>query len=148
MPKRLAIVSSGGATCGIASYSRVLSANLAACGLAAEHLTFDESLMRSKSAADARLADADVDALAAKLGVYDLVNIQFEGGIFGSRMDHAVERLRRLMAQSRSLIFTPHSIEKPAVHPHPWLHSASLLLRGRWRKRRDFRHTQRHMRGW
>jgi glycosyltransferase involved in cell wall biosynthesis len=148
MPKRLAIVSSGGATCGVASYSRILSANLAACGIAADHLTFDEGLMRSGSAADARLADCDIDALAKELGAYDLVNIQFEAGIFGARIDHAAARLRRLMAHARSLIFTPHTIEKPAVHHHPWLRSASLLLRGRLEKRREFRHAQRHARGW
>lgn len=146
MPARLAIVSSRGATCGIASYSRFLRANLEASGIAVDHITLDEDAMRSARRAD--VAEAEIDRVAQALGAYDLVNIQFEPGILASQVTQAFDRLRRLVDASRNLIFTAHTIVRPAPHPRPWARNIELLLTGRRRKRRDFLSGHREAAAW
>lgn len=116
---KLAIISSYDEGCGNASYSHALKLAFSEV-VETDVLTLDLKLLQKRGSFVGAAADRHIDELANKLSAYDLVNIQFEAGLYGSRIKDILRRFVKLADAARNLIVTMHRIDPLESLPTPW----------------------------
>jgi len=109
--KRLAIVSSYEQFCGIAAYARRLAHYLSA-DFDITVFPLDQTLLRGTTKQFRRHGNQHIGEIAAQLGEYDAVNIQYEPGTLASSPGLAVRRLFRLLDASRAYSVTFHTFAR------------------------------------
>jgi len=108
---RLLVVSSYRRPCGIAQYVEFLEGPLRRLGRAEiEIAPLPVDLLRARTSFARRAASAEFDSIVEKARQADVVNIQFEPGLFGRTPLVIWRRLRRLLAASRRVIITYHTM--------------------------------------
>ena len=112
--KKLAIVSSWNENCGNASYTYALKREFE------RHydvtiLPLDLFLLQKKSRVFVRLGDEHIDEMAKSLAGFDYVNIQFEAGLYGARIDDMRRRILRLLDAAPNVILTMHRVDLPTA---------------------------------
>jgi len=110
---RLAMVSTTDALCGIASYTRALAPQLQAW-MEVEVFGLDQDLLLQRHPRLAALGDRHIEAIAARLAGFDVVNIQLEFGTLGLTPPRILRRLRWLMEAAPALSLTLHRVPEPA----------------------------------
>ena len=106
--KKLAIVSSHGEMCGIASYTNSLAREFSK-HYDVQIQELQVGLLRSPQAHE--LANTSLRAMAKKLQEFDYVSIQFEAGLFGIIPRQIAKRFKILADASKNLIVTFHSFD-------------------------------------
>jgi len=113
MGKRLAIVSSYNEECGAAFYSSRLKVHLEEAGHQVDIKRLPVSLLRVSSPRDIRLkGDMEVHQIAAELGEYDAVMLQFEPGLYGTSARTSYRRVTWLLKACRNAILTVHGFDR------------------------------------
>ncbi|WP_020175429.1 glycosyltransferase [Methyloferula stellata] len=116
---KLAIISTYGEVCGIASYARAIEKTF-------KH-RFDVTVFDLKTAAlianeklnETAAAEEHIDQICHMLANYDCVNIQMEWDLFGRSIEAIERRVLKLCQASKCLIITLHSLHL-FVRPKPW----------------------------
>jgi glycosyltransferase involved in cell wall biosynthesis len=119
MRKKLAIVSSYNTVCGNASYTHVLKEALS------QHFDTDVIAINHKLLSNAHPAAKTrqriyLKEIAEQLRQYDCVNIQFESILYGNSMKVAHKNILPLINASKSLLFTIHRVQNPALESPLW----------------------------
>lgn len=107
--KKLAIISSYHEPCGIANYTERLEPVLRSY-YDVTVLPLNTEVLKSATKELVTLGDNLIHEIALKLPQFDMVNIQFEVGLFGTTPKMVLRRLNMLLQQTSNLIFTFHSV--------------------------------------
>jgi len=126
MPKKkLALVSSYDELCGNASYTKVL-----ADGLSQYYdvtvISLNVELLRR---AEKAVAEAHIQEICQQLKAFDCVNIQFEAGLFGSKLSQILSHFIAIAGASKRFVLTMHRFHAKEKYPSI-LEIAKLLLSG------------------
>lgn len=106
---KLAILSSYNELCGNASYTKSLEENLKS-SFDVEIISVNVSLLRSGSK---KMQNAHLHNISQKLKSFDYVNIQFEGGLFGSTPSNIFRNFKIITKLNKNIIITMHRIDTP-----------------------------------
>ncbi len=108
---RLAIVSSYNICCGIAFYAEALRSFLTP-SFDVEIIDLKTSeLLRQEGETLEKMSELHIDQICERLQNFDLVNVQMEIGIFGTKSDLIVQRIHKICAYAKRLVLTIHSID-------------------------------------
>ena len=107
---KLAIVSSYDEGCGNASYSHALKVAFSEV-VDVDVLALNLNLLQRRGSFTSISADEHIREIAAKLRSYDLVNIQFEVGLYGQKPVDIFRRFAILAEASLNLIVTMHRVD-------------------------------------
>lgn len=103
----LAIISSYDDLCGNASYTRALEENLSRYfDVTVFNLITTPYLRNNKEA-----VDRHIDWICANIAKFDLVNIQFEGALYGDTENRIKYRVKKLIKASSNVIVTFHRVD-------------------------------------
>ena len=108
--KKLAIISSYNESCGNASYTHVLKLAFSEY-LDVDVLALDGFLLQSDAPSFRRLGNEFISKMCEKLKQYDYVNIQFEAGLYGSKREDALTRIKMLIDAAPNVIITMHRFD-------------------------------------
>lgn len=113
MKKRIAIVSSYDEECGVAYYSSRLLKHLLAAGHDVEVKRLPVSLLRVHSPGFVRRrGDQEIARIAREIADFDSVFLQFEPGLYGTRMKTSYGRVLRLLKAAKSAVITIHGFHQ------------------------------------
>ena len=115
--RRLAIVSTYDELCGIAAFTRSL-VRIIEDDFDLEVFDLDQFLLRQTDRRSRRKADGYFRAICARLGEFDIVNLQLEFGILGGTRRDSLRRLRWLCEAARQFTVTFHTV--PRRQPIDW----------------------------
>ena len=111
--KKLAIISTWNEVCGIAHYAsylkKALDDDYEIEVLSVPRKIFDVQSPNSKERA---IADKRIDEICLQLCKFDVVNIQFEPGLFGTSVSDIIRRVKKLIYAGKELVITFHSIKR------------------------------------
>lgn len=108
--KSMAIVSSWNESCGNASYTEALRREFAKI-YNVQVIPLNLSLLQNPSPSVVKAGRRHIDEIASSLGGFDYVNIQFEGGLYGSSFREVYRNVAALMRASRNLVVTMHRVD-------------------------------------
>jgi glycosyltransferase involved in cell wall biosynthesis len=113
MKKRVAIVSSYNEECGAAYYSSRLLKHLTAAGHNVEVKRLPVSLLRIHSPSFVRRkGNLEIERIAREISDFDVVFLQFEPGLYGSRNSTSYRRIRRLLRAAKNVVITLHGFDR------------------------------------
>lgn len=113
MKKRVAIVSSYNEECGAAYYSSRLLKHLRAAGHEVEVKRLPVSLLRIHSPSFVRRkGNQEIERIAREIADFDVVFLQFEPGLYGSRNGASYRRVRRLLRAAKNVVMTIHGFDR------------------------------------
>jgi glycosyltransferase involved in cell wall biosynthesis len=108
--KRIAIVSSYSESCGNAAFTRVLHDSIEGeLGHQVEVVELDLRVLQSANPTIRAKGDEHIKQLCKQLASFDLVNLQFEGGLYGTLPGDIKRRLRWLLVANPNTTITFHS---------------------------------------
>lgn len=109
---KMAIVSSYDESCGIASFTKILTNSIQSLYKNVQVTVFplDLDLLQSVERSIRRDADRYIDKLSKDLNAFDLVNIQIEYGLYGAFPRDIVRRLERLFTSNKNTVITLHTV--------------------------------------
>lgn len=123
--KTLAIVSSYDELCGNASYTKAL-----ADGLSNYYdvtvVSLNVELLRGREKATAK---AHIQDICRQLKTFDCVNIQFEAGLFGSKLPLILSRFLAVARASKRFVLTMHRFHAKEKYPSIKIFVKALLER-------------------
>ena len=129
--EKLAIVSSYDEACGNASYTKALVDGLSKhYDVTVIPLKVDLLRKNERSA-----AESHIRTICEQLRAFDCVNIQFEAGLFGSKLSLILKRFRAIARASKKLIVTMHRFHAKEKYPGFKVMVRSLIrgdLKARW----------------
>lgn len=109
--KKFAIISSYHRACGIAQYVEHLEPCLKNIpGWEVEIIPLPVSVFRSGTKYAKTVAKLEMDAIIEKIKDADVVNIQFEPGLFGVSPFDVKKRIKKMVENSKNLIITYHTV--------------------------------------
>ncbi len=121
--EKLAIVSSYDELCGNASYTKAL-----ADGLSKYYdvtvISLNVELLRGREKAT---AEAHIRDICQQLQAFDCVNIQFEAGLFGSKLSLMLSRFLAIAGASKRFVLTMHRFHAKEKYPSILLMMKSIL---------------------
>jgi glycosyltransferase involved in cell wall biosynthesis len=106
---RIAIVSSIDELCGNATFTNHLVENINKSGNIAVAEGLPLSFVQSLNPRIRKVADIKIREMAKRLSTYDAVNIQFEAGLYGSKHNDILNRLKLLLAANPNTSVTLHA---------------------------------------
>src|SRR5882757_1856635 len=112
--KRIAIVSSYNEECGAAYYSSRLLKHLLADGnYEVEVKRLPVSLLRLNTPSFVRRkGDQEIERIAREIAEFDIVLLQFEPGLYGTRTGTSYRRVRRLLQAAKCAVITIHGFDR------------------------------------
>ena len=128
MKKRIAIVSSYNEECGAAYYSSRLLKHLQADGsYDVEVKRLPVSLLRLNAPSFVRRkGDQEIERIAREIAEFDVVLLQFEPGLYGSKPGTSYRRVRRLLQAAKCAIITIHGFDRQMNLRTPGIVAAHL----------------------
>lgn len=111
--RKLAIVSTFDRLCGIAYYTKSLTQQIGG-HYDIDVLQLDTTLLRARDPDSQRQGDAHIQALAARLTQYEVVNVHVEHSMYGVGRDTIFRRLRWICEAAPALCLTIHWLVPPA----------------------------------
>jgi glycosyltransferase involved in cell wall biosynthesis len=109
LPK-LAIISTYNENCGNASYTHVLKTAFSKY-VDVDVIPIDLFLLQGKGDSLIRAGDRHIKDICRKLAEYDFVNIQFEGGLYGPRLNDIYRRIKWLIDAAPNVTLTMHRVD-------------------------------------
>jgi len=108
---KLALISTWKTACGIAAFAHKMVPGLEE-KFDVDVFPLDQSIIKANEKKIVKLGDKLINEIAVKLKNYDLVNIQFEPGIFGNSPKDIFRRLFKLIDNSPKCYITFHTIKQ------------------------------------
>lgn len=111
MLKKVAIISTWKENCGIAHYTSFLKKALDNdYAIDVFSLPKDIFSIQNPNKIEQHLAEDWINNICSQLHAYDFVNIQFEPGIFGTRLKEIFSRTKKIILHSKAVVLTFHSV--------------------------------------
>jgi glycosyltransferase involved in cell wall biosynthesis len=128
---KVALVSSYGIECGIASYVAHLEPALRRGNIDLDIYPLPVKILRSTTRGGRSKAALWMDSLCRELKAYDVVNLQLEPGMFGFFPSAQLRRITRIIRAAQALVVTLHTFPPPSESsfsgllnsPRAFLHS-------------------------
>jgi len=117
---KLALISTWKTACGIAAFSHKMVPGLEE-KFDVDVFPLDQSIIKANEKKIVKLGDQIIKDIASKLKNYDLVNIQFEPGIFGNKPSDIFRRVFKLIDNSKKCYITFHTIKQGSSFRYPAL---------------------------
>ena len=117
---KLALISTWKTACGIAAFSHKMVPGLEE-KFDVDVFPLDQSILKANEKRIIKLGDKLIDDIVSKLKNYDLVNIQFEPGIFGNRPKDIFRRIFNIIDNSKKCYITFHTIKQGSKFRYPAL---------------------------
>lgn len=109
---RIALISTWDEVCGIAHHSYFLKRALDQHVEVTVFPTPRDVIQKARSKQEDRAADNYLSKIAAEIGSFDAVIVQFEPGIFGNVTSKSLARVTRLLRQSKNFTLAFHYIPR------------------------------------
>lgn len=134
--KKLAIVSSYSDSCGNAAFTKVLRDSIELYSnnfVQVEVIELNLSLLQSIHPRIRKTAERHVTDICRQLKTYDLVNIQFEAGLYGGQQKDIISRVKRMISSNPNTSVTLHSprLIGKFQNKATWILTAKRLITGK-----------------